>query len=665
MRLLTLTLLFASIASVWPTGVLAQDGWNESRVLELVTRARAERTAVITDDSLRSYAADARGYVYFYVDRRDAGETALVKTDQIALEVYWKAPDSTKQRIVGLRDEESLPTNIQYHLDHLTVVQDDYADVIRMGDGDEVSAVLHPMAPGSEQTYDFRLADSISINLGGGQPPVRVYEIEVRPRDFTRPGIIGSVFLDRASAAIVRMNFTFTAASYVDDYLDYIRISLDNSLWDGRYWLPYEQRVELRRELPYLDFPAGSVIRGRYEIRNYRFNEEFGPLHFLGGRISALPRERREAFPFEEGLHDQLDEEGLGPIPELADIRAEAARMAGRQMLSGLGRWRPWVPSGSWVSRRNRAEGSAFGLGMAYRARDDLRLASAFGYAFGSEKPYATARIDRGGRTSVALVADWNALGEIGGRQTASTTLNTFAVAIADRDYLDPFFTSGARFEVRHARDRVAWTGEVGVHRHRSASLVTLDRPIRAVDEGTLGRASIGVQTTGTQGFGVGLAVDGGRLTGRSFGGSRADLWWRNESVERGHRMEVSSELGWTSSDSPLQDRALLGGRGTLIGYPYRSFAGDRWSRVHFEASQVVAAPWVRLGVFGSAATSWLRDNSVPESWAVAETGQVRYSAGFTAHVLWELVRIDVGRGLNGGSWQAHVSLARRFWNWL
>ena len=63
-----------------------------------------------------------------------------------------------------------------------------------------------------------------------GNEPVRVYEVEVRPKDMGRPGFLGSIFLDQRSGAIVRMNFTFTAASYVDSYLDYIRISLDNSL---------------------------------------------------------------------------------------------------------------------------------------------------------------------------------------------------------------------------------------------------------------------------------------------------------------------------------------------------------------------------------------------------------------------------------------------------
>ena len=83
--------------------------------------------------------------------------------------------------------------------------------------------------------------------------------IEVRPRDPGAPGIVGSLFVDAAQFDIVRMDFTFTRSSYVDRRLDYIRISLENGLWQGRFWLPFEQRVELPRQLPELDFPAGAT----------------------------------------------------------------------------------------------------------------------------------------------------------------------------------------------------------------------------------------------------------------------------------------------------------------------------------------------------------------------------------------------------------------------
>ena len=137
-------------------------------------------------------------------------------------------------------------------LDHLTVVQDDFGDAMRMGDGDEVEAVVHPVAPGSERVYDFQLVDSLSLRYAGGEEEIRVYQVRVRPRDFEEPGFVGTIYLDRASAAIVRMSFSFTPASYVDPYLDYIRVSLDNSLWLGRHWLPYRQEVEIRREIPVL-----------------------------------------------------------------------------------------------------------------------------------------------------------------------------------------------------------------------------------------------------------------------------------------------------------------------------------------------------------------------------------------------------------------------------
>src|SRR6185503_4365017 len=116
----------------------------------------------------RAYQAMATGHVFFLIDRPSTAERTLIKADQIAIEVFWKAPRSTKQRIVGMRDQKVLPTRIRYHLDHLTVVQDDFADLIRIGDGDEVSSVVHPLAPGAEQIYDYAQGDALAISFPDG-----------------------------------------------------------------------------------------------------------------------------------------------------------------------------------------------------------------------------------------------------------------------------------------------------------------------------------------------------------------------------------------------------------------------------------------------------------------------------------------------------------------
>ncbi|HKP75768.1 MAG TPA: hypothetical protein VJT67_09525, partial [Longimicrobiaceae bacterium] len=152
----------ALAAVLVPGAAAAQEGaWNTPRALELIERAQVRRTESLADTGMVDYQADARGYIYFYLDRRDIDERTLVKTDQVALQVFWKAPNLTKQVIVGLRDQKKLPTNIHYHLDHLAVVQDNFGDRIRLGDGDEVADVLHPAAPGASRFYDYRLTDSL------------------------------------------------------------------------------------------------------------------------------------------------------------------------------------------------------------------------------------------------------------------------------------------------------------------------------------------------------------------------------------------------------------------------------------------------------------------------------------------------------------------------
>ncbi|MGD2070963.1 MAG: hypothetical protein PVI57_20005, partial [Gemmatimonadota bacterium] len=425
--------------------------WNSRRVMDLVQQARATRQQTFVDSTFRSYRADARGYVYFFLDRPGDDERTLVKTDQIALEVFWRAPDETHQRIVGMRDEKVLPTNIHYHLDHLTVVQDEFPDRIRLGDGDEVSDVAHPLAPGSGEVYDFRLADSLTLTLAGGAAPVRVYEVQVRPRRTDLPGFVGSVFVDRATAAIVRMRFTFTPASYVDPYLDYIRISLDNLLWEDRHWLPYRQTAELRREIPQIDFAAGSVIRGRFEIGPYVFNEPIPDHYFRGGRVSAVPRSQRESFEFEDSLFAELEQEGLATPISIEEIRQKAREMAEERYLSGLRRLRLYVPSASRVYRFDRAEGHVVGMGVRYGLSEDLTLSLHGGWSFGRDR--ATGRVVLGTRRRPWLELYANEPEDVGPFPAASTALNSLAGLLTDTDWTDPYFVTGARLTVGNASE--------------------------------------------------------------------------------------------------------------------------------------------------------------------------------------------------------------------
>lgn len=648
--------------------------WNGPRAVELIERARETRSMSRPDSGLSNYRADARGYVYFFLDRNDLPDRTPVRVDQIALEVYWSAPNLTKQRIVGLRDAKQLPNNIHYHLDHLTVVQDEFGDVIRLGDGDEVQDVLHPAAPGSDSLYDFRLADSLTISLSGVQEPIRVYEVEVRPRSLSEPGFIGSVFLDRASAAIVRMTFSFTPASYVDRRLDYIRISLDNGLWEGRYWLPHEQKLEIRRQYPELDFPVGGVIRGELRIGDYRFNEPLPEGLFRGHSVVALPPQTRERFPFREGIFDGLMERGLTEPQEFEQLREKVDRLAGPTPLTGLPKLRLYIPDASSALRYSRAEGVFAGAGLAYRPVPGLRLTLAGGYAIaagaGEVTLTAIAAVPVAGRVSLAGYA-----GELKDLEPGPATagaLNTLHAFLAGRDYTDPYRADGVRIRAERGlgalwQARVELRGEEHRSVERAVAHPPLDgsfdfRPVRAVPEGRLVSGTLRIFRDGAaahmDGWWIGGSAEVGTFEGDAF---VRPVVSAGIALERpGNALGASAELlaGAVTGKPPLQRLFFIGGRGTLPGYGFRSFAGDRLLLGAGEAWAELVDPWLRFRTVATAGLTSLDNRAPPEETGLRPADGVRVAVGAGVGIFYDILRLDLVRGLNrGGGWEWILSV--------
>src|SRR3954452_5828246 len=175
--------------------------------MTLVRRAVDRRVAVQADSSLTSYRARAHGFLFFLAQ---VGEgltqpPRLVKADQLEVEVYWQAPNHSKQVILGWRDGAFLPTDINYHRDHLGIVTNNFGNIIRIGEGDEVRDVAHPLSPAGLAAYDYALGDSLAIRTAAGLTVVR--EVQVRPRSFAHALVVGTLYLDVARADLVRFRF--------------------------------------------------------------------------------------------------------------------------------------------------------------------------------------------------------------------------------------------------------------------------------------------------------------------------------------------------------------------------------------------------------------------------------------------------------------------------
>src|SRR5512135_587814 len=198
-----------------PRTLAAQD-WDTPEVRALVARAIARRQAAFADTALQDFTARAHGFVFLLgqIGEGLSEPPRLIKADQLELQVYWKAPNLSKQIIIGWRDRKDLPTEIAYHRDHLGIALNNFPDRIRLGEGDEVRDVPHPLAPFGPSLYEYALKDSTTIHLPDRS--IRVYEVAVRPRDFGAPRLVGSIFLDVDLSDMVRMAFQFTRSAYLD-----------------------------------------------------------------------------------------------------------------------------------------------------------------------------------------------------------------------------------------------------------------------------------------------------------------------------------------------------------------------------------------------------------------------------------------------------------------
>lgn len=666
----------------------AETAWNTPYARRLAQRAIARRSTWTGEAALRDYQANARGYIYFLFDLGRDTERHLIKADQMALNLFWLTPGRTRQVIVGHREEKLLPTSINYHLDHLTVVMDNFGDRISLGEGSEVRDALHPAAPGALEFYEYRVTDSLALQLPARQ--VQVYRLEVRPRDPSRPGLVGAVFLDRDSADIVRMDFTFTAASYLDDRLDYINVRLENAMWAGRYWLPYRQGIELRREVRALKFPAGGIIRAEFDIGDYRFNTDLPENLFRGPTVLYAPARARESFEFDQGLYDALDPAVAVTPPSMETIQKEAARIVSESYLQRAERLRPAVPGVSSVFRFRRAEGLYLGPGLA-RSAAGWKLQVLGGYAFGAERGVFDLTLS----TPVAPAMEarlrgyWNRSGDVAPWPASSGAVSTLAALFDGEDYREPYWVDGASLALIRRWERLSLQVEARWEDWEPATLAAEEllgryRPVRVVDEG--GVASISVRARSAPAGALeavgGMAWDA-RIEGATsliagdfeylYAAARAERSWPD--LPGGVGLELSGAAAAAGGGRiPAQRLYPVGGRGTVRGFRFHDFVGNLYGALGAEVSRDVWAPFVSVALFADLAWVGIEGNSAARAvavWnrngpAVGGSRGALVGVGASVGLLFDILYVDLARGVSGGGiWELVVRVRSDFWPWL
>ena len=679
--------------------------WNDPRSLELVNRATTRRAQQLADTGLADYQATAHGYVTFLAQLGEGflSRPKLIKADELELEVYWHAPNQSKQRIIGRRDTLLLPTDIAYHRDHLGIVQNNFPNFIRVGEGDEVRDVPHPLSPAGRNAYDFALADSFAI--GSPAQRIRVYELKVRPKDDRQPRVVGAIYLEPTEGQVVRMNLSFTRAAFLDEALEELSIVLENRLVAGKYWLPSQQRIEIRRTGTWLDYPVRGIINGRWDIGDYRFNLSPSPTIFAGPEIVQGSPAQLKAYHWNGAVLDSLPPDVREVAdPDIRRVQEEARALVRAQALA---RAQHVTMSGRDISdfvRANRVEGLALGDGLSKRFGYGVSFAARARYGIDDKEFKASGSLSWEPSSALRIrFFGLNDFRDAGDQQERSGVINTVASQEFGSDYTDPY-------RVRGSGIGVDFSSLAATYWRLDASIEQQD-PLRVAARPVVGAFEPTLAASDRRVFALSATMD--RRPMASFGGmdltlhgngratfdlrpsamlGRAD---RKRNTVRG-ALEATLErefgasrlvsqtavaLAGGSDGVPDQEMVYFGGPISAPGYDYHFLKTTQAIAQHLEWQFPIPFPSFSLGRFGRVPGSAVlapyvhgvetlsSDCTVVVIVAGGACGPgagLHPSIGAGLLSPFNLLRFDVAKGFGrGGRWTFNVDVSREFWRIL
>jgi len=691
--LVAAAVVYAGALALSPSAAAAQT-WNDARTRALVERATARRAAQLADTALVDYQAAAHGYLTFLAQ---VGEgfpepPKIVKADELALEVYWRSPDLSKQRIVGRRDTLLLPTDINYHRDHLGIVQNNFPNIVRLGDGDEVRDVPHPLSAQGLAVYDYAITDSLRIQLP--DRAIDVLEVRLRPKDDRVAAAVGAVYIDRDQATVVRMAFSFTRAALIDKQLEDVSIVLENALIENRFWLPRRQEVEIRRTGSWLDYPARGIIRGRWEICCYQVNKGFRPEQFTGPEIVQAPRAEQRAYAWKGKILDSLPPDVRAATNE--DVRRVQEEARSLVRASALARTRETALSARAVSdfvRVNRVEGLSVGLGVGRRFGAGVfsRLSGRFGFSDHEPKGEFLLGWQRADESGLQLRV-FRSFRDAGDEPETSLLRNTIAAQELGSDYTEPYDARGVQLTLDFGRrlggrwrlsGGYEWQDSLAVNAtpswghyeptigawklHGPRVVLSFERPTAL----SIGGAEVRV---GGEIRGARVSLDEPGREGEKLAFGRGWLGVQMERPFAGLRLVSRSSIaGATGSDLPTQEFVYLGGPTTAPGYEFHEIVGRLGASQRVEGRLSVPFPAFSLGRYGSTGRSATLAPFVHTAYVARVASSVRGergagwypSVGVGLLTVFDLLRFDVARGLRDGRWSFSVDVIRDFWSIL
>lgn len=574
--------------------------------------------------TLLGYRADVESEMGVLL-HRDDGTEFTTAMEQIASTVRWSRGGLTEQHVIGYRTRGTVvallstgsatggwltPSLYGNRLRIRTerresggrvLSAEDSARVARRSvrrDGSDTLPAVHPLAADRDRFYRFTGGDTIvTIQAGGRDIPI--VRVQARPREGIRERVLlldGEIDLDASSGTLVRMRGHFVRVnaglpSSVRAIVDPVAlIEYENGEFDGRYWLPTRQRIELQVSSPVLG-EASAVLRiisrfSGHQIRDTAVAIANATPTVNRRRLTTAPRDSLDRYA---GWQSHIGEiTGSVNSDDLNDVGPD------RRRPTGAPRFDLAAPRVTDALRFNRIEGVYTGIGGRLALRDaapGVVVRATLGYAWSEETVRGRAIVERtrgvwttelrGGRT-LENTSDFRTPFDSG-----STILAVFGTS-DPFDYVDrqSIHAAVSRRNVRRTLQARVEGGFVD-ERYRPATLMhslifkKAYLPNRGVDEGSYVRTAALLdwspniaQNVLREGTSARIAYERGDGTLR-FQRAEARLTHRRwfGPVLIASRADVGAVVG---DRIPAQQLFEIGERQGLPGYDYKEFAGSR-----------------------------------------------------------------------------------------
>ncbi|HEX6069244.1 MAG TPA: hypothetical protein VFZ18_05455 [Longimicrobiaceae bacterium] len=338
------------------------------------TQALVERTIAASGEipaDLLDYDADVQTSMFITLATDSIGGGDLpASVDEMVSRVRWQRRGFVHQEVRGHRTRLLIP--LPYTMG--TVMERPF--VLPHLYGTELYTPIvgrtapNPFGSRGPSLYRYSSLDTVRLRVQGEL--VTLVPVSVRPVAVPESDdllVLGTFYIDAARGAVARARFGFVGrGGQLPRSLGEIGtfVELENGLWEGRYWLPYQQRRDVILESRVM----GGAITARVVSRflTYEFNtgwEPQGPRSQLSWNLTG------GSSAFADWRSEVGEDAGQYSMDDFADLRlatATATRPAGAGPDLQI-----HYEKGSHLFRYNRVEGPFLGLGARLVPPDPSR----------------------------------------------------------------------------------------------------------------------------------------------------------------------------------------------------------------------------------------------------------------------------------------------------